>query len=142
LLKVNLKPGEKRRVKLMLDERALSYYDVDSKQWRANPGQFEVLVGSSSENIQPPGPACICRPQEPPQPVRCQATNQTPAEVAWIGDISACYLRKKKQHDSNMYATIVGLERHSKSCRRGAQQALCYVGLVRPRTSQPNSAIS
>jgi beta-glucosidase len=51
-VKVNLKPGEKRRVKVMLDERALSYYDVDSKQWRANPGQFEVLVGSSSENIR------------------------------------------------------------------------------------------
>jgi beta-glucosidase len=51
-VKVNLKPGEKRRVKLMLDERALSYYDVDSKQWRASPGQFEVLVGSSSENIR------------------------------------------------------------------------------------------
>ncbi len=51
-IKVNLKPGEKRRIKLMLDERALSYYDVGSKQWRADPGQFEVLVGSSSANIQ------------------------------------------------------------------------------------------
>jgi beta-glucosidase len=51
-VKVNLKAGEKRRVKLMLDERALSYYDVSSKRWRAEPGQFEVLVGSSSENIQ------------------------------------------------------------------------------------------
>jgi beta-glucosidase len=51
-VKVNLRPGEKRRVKLMLDERALSYYDVESKRWRAEPGQFEVLVGSSSENIQ------------------------------------------------------------------------------------------
>jgi beta-glucosidase len=51
-VKVNLHAGEKRRVTLKLDKRALSYYDVESKQWRADPGEFEVLVGSSSENIQ------------------------------------------------------------------------------------------
>src|SRR5216684_3028041 len=61
-VKVNLKPGEKRRVKVMLDERALSYYDVDSKQWRANPGQFEVLVGSSSESIQLQGRVTFSKP--------------------------------------------------------------------------------
>jgi beta-glucosidase len=36
----------------MLDKRSLSYYDPASKQWRADPGIFEVLVGGSSENIQ------------------------------------------------------------------------------------------
>jgi beta-glucosidase len=60
--KVVLKPGEKRRVKLTLDERALSYYDVDSKQWRAEPGQFEVLVGSSSDSIQLQGKLTLSKP--------------------------------------------------------------------------------
>jgi beta-glucosidase len=50
--KIQLKPGEKRTVTLMLDKRSLSYYDPASKQWRADPGIFEVLVGGSSENIQ------------------------------------------------------------------------------------------
>ena len=61
-VKVNLKAGEKRRVKLTLDERALSYYDVDSKQWRADPGQFEVMVGSSSESIQLQGRVTFSKP--------------------------------------------------------------------------------
>ena len=60
--KVILKSGEKRRVKLILDERALSYYDVDSKRWHAEPGQFEVLVGSSSESIQLQGRLTLAKP--------------------------------------------------------------------------------
>jgi len=36
----------------MLDRRALSYYDVNAKQWRAEPGDFNVLVGRSSEQIE------------------------------------------------------------------------------------------
>jgi len=51
-LKVHLRAGEKQRVTLKLDRRALSYYDVQSKQWRVDPGDFEVLVGSSSEDIR------------------------------------------------------------------------------------------
>jgi beta-glucosidase len=50
--KVNLQAGEKRRVTLKLDKRALSYYDITTRQWQADPGAFEVLVGSSSDNIR------------------------------------------------------------------------------------------
>ncbi len=50
--KVSLHPGETRRVTVTLDQRALSYYDVSSKQWRADPGEFEILVGHSSEQIE------------------------------------------------------------------------------------------
>jgi len=49
---VNLRPGETRKVSVMLDNRALSYYDVNAKQWRAEPGDFNVLVGRSSEQIE------------------------------------------------------------------------------------------
>ncbi len=51
-VKVNLHSGETKRVTVTLDRRALSYYDVNSKQWRAEPGNFEVLVGRSSEQIE------------------------------------------------------------------------------------------
>jgi beta-glucosidase len=50
--KVNLRPGETRKVSVILDSRALSYYDVNAKQWRADPGDFNVLVGRSSEQIE------------------------------------------------------------------------------------------
>jgi beta-glucosidase len=50
-IKVKLRPGETRRVSVSLDRRALSYYDVGAKQWRADPGEFGVLVGRSSADI-------------------------------------------------------------------------------------------
>ena len=51
-VKVSLRPGETKKVSVMLDSRALSYYDVNAKQWRADPGDFNVLVGRSSEQIE------------------------------------------------------------------------------------------
>lgn len=51
-VKVNLRPGETKKVSVMLDNRALSYYDVNAKQWRAEPGVFDVLVGRSSVQIE------------------------------------------------------------------------------------------
>jgi beta-glucosidase len=50
--KVHLKPGETRHVTIGLDRRALSYYDVGSKAWRAEAGDYEVLVGRSSAEIE------------------------------------------------------------------------------------------
>jgi len=49
--KVNLKPGETRRVTLGLDRRTFSFYDVQKKDWNAEPGDFAILVGGSSDNI-------------------------------------------------------------------------------------------
>lgn len=51
-VKLTLRPGETKRVTVTLDRRAFSYYDVNSKQWHAEPGNFEVLVGRSSEQIE------------------------------------------------------------------------------------------
>ena len=50
--KLTLRPGETKRVTVTLDRRAFSYYDMNSKQWHAEPGNFEVLVGRSSEQIE------------------------------------------------------------------------------------------
>ena len=50
--KLNLKPGETKRVTLTLDRRAFCFYDVKKKDWSAEPGDFTILVGGSSNNIQ------------------------------------------------------------------------------------------
>ena len=50
--KVALEPGETETVTFNLDERALSYYDPYQHAWVAEPGKFEVLVGSSSRDIR------------------------------------------------------------------------------------------
>lgn len=51
-VKVSLRSGESKRVSVMLNRRALSFYDVNAKGWRAEPGDFDVLVGRSSEQIE------------------------------------------------------------------------------------------
>ena len=50
--KVELKPGETKSVTIALEPRAFTYYDVKDKLWRADPGEFEVLVGRSSAAIE------------------------------------------------------------------------------------------
>ncbi len=50
--KVALQPGEEKTVAFELNERALAYYDPDQKTWVAEPGEFEVLIGSSSQDIR------------------------------------------------------------------------------------------
>jgi beta-glucosidase len=50
--KVFLKPGEQKKVTLTLNRRSFSYYDVKNKQWTAEPGNFSILVGSSSAQIE------------------------------------------------------------------------------------------
>ena len=49
--RVELAPGQTRRVSVKLDRRALSYYDVPRRQWTAEPGTFDILVGRSAEDI-------------------------------------------------------------------------------------------
>jgi len=50
-IKATLKPGETKRVEVSLDQRAFQYYNPDKKQWVLEPGEFEILVGSASDNI-------------------------------------------------------------------------------------------
>ncbi len=50
--KIHLEPGESKTIDFTLDQRALSFYDPAQKQWVAEPGEFEVLVGSSSRDIR------------------------------------------------------------------------------------------
>ena len=50
--KIFLRPGEMKRVTITLEPRSFTYYDVDSKQWRADAGAFDVLVGRSSDQIE------------------------------------------------------------------------------------------
>jgi len=42
-------------VKLALDERAFSYWDVKSGQWKVEEGTYGVLVGASSRDIRVSG---------------------------------------------------------------------------------------
>ena len=49
--KVFLQPGETQQVSLTIDRSALSFYNDQTGQWTAEPGEFKALIGTSSEDI-------------------------------------------------------------------------------------------
>ena len=50
--KIELAPGESKRVEIKLGERAFAYYSVFHRKWYVENGAFEILVGSSSRDIR------------------------------------------------------------------------------------------
>jgi beta-glucosidase len=50
--RVNLAAGETTDVRFTLDQSAMAFYSTAKKDWVAEPGQFDVLVGSSSRDIR------------------------------------------------------------------------------------------
>ncbi len=50
--RVNLDSHKTQHVTIQLDRRAFSFYDVSKKGWNAEPGEFLLLVGASSDDIR------------------------------------------------------------------------------------------
>lgn len=50
--KVSLQPGEETTVSFDLDKRAFAYYNVKLKDWHVETGEFEILIGKSSRDIE------------------------------------------------------------------------------------------
>ncbi|HUL17171.1 MAG TPA: glycoside hydrolase family 3 C-terminal domain-containing protein [Terriglobales bacterium] len=62
--KVLLRPGETRQVTVQLNRRAFSYFDVAKEDWRAEAGEFSILVGTSSARIELQGKFRLAQDQE------------------------------------------------------------------------------
>ena len=50
--KVFLEPGESKVVRHNIGKRDLSFWDVENKNWKAEEGSFNILVGASSADIR------------------------------------------------------------------------------------------
>ena len=50
--KVELRPGESKVVEFTISAEHLSFYDDERSEWRAEEGEFEVLIGSASDDIR------------------------------------------------------------------------------------------
>jgi len=53
--KCDLESGQQQEVTLKLDWGAFAFYDIETSIWKAEAGLFEILIGSSSRDIQPSG---------------------------------------------------------------------------------------
>lgn len=50
--RMELQPGETKTVEFTVNRAALSYWNPATKAWQADPGTFEIQVGSSSRDIR------------------------------------------------------------------------------------------
>lgn len=49
--KVALAPGEEKEVAFRLDKRSFAYYDEDVRDWVVETGEFELMIGKSSQEM-------------------------------------------------------------------------------------------
>jgi beta-glucosidase len=50
--KISLAPGKQARVRIVLDARSLSYWDVKNHAWAIAPGDYQIMVGASSRDVR------------------------------------------------------------------------------------------
>ena len=50
--KVHLEHKETKVVEMQLTDRDFSFWDVEHKAWKVEPGQYTVLVGAASDDIR------------------------------------------------------------------------------------------
>jgi beta-glucosidase len=50
--RVELEPGQKAHVTVLLDERSLSYWDTATHGWKVASGPYAVSVGGSSRDVR------------------------------------------------------------------------------------------
>jgi len=51
-VKVQLEPGEEKKVTFSVKDEQLSYYNLSLKKWIVEPGTYDLLVGASSRDIR------------------------------------------------------------------------------------------
>ena len=49
--KVKIDAHDEKNVEIRLTQRNFSHWSIDAKRWQIKEGSYEILIGSSSENI-------------------------------------------------------------------------------------------
>jgi beta-glucosidase len=49
--KIELRPGEEKTVSFELGKRAFAYYNTQIHDWHVESGEFEIIIGSSSDKV-------------------------------------------------------------------------------------------
>ncbi len=50
--KVELQPSQSREVRIVLDARAFAFYDPEKREWVAEAGAYDLLIGGSAADIE------------------------------------------------------------------------------------------
>jgi beta-glucosidase len=63
--RITLEPGEKRTMTFTLEKDAFAFYDEETREWNAEPGDFNIMIGSSSADIRISQPLTLKRLNSP-----------------------------------------------------------------------------
>ncbi|HUA36796.1 MAG TPA: glycoside hydrolase family 3 C-terminal domain-containing protein [Candidatus Sulfopaludibacter sp.] len=80
--KVFLQPGERQPVAVTLDQNAFAYYDVGTRSWVAEKGEYKILVGCSSRDIPLTGDFHLAQTVFQPERVSSVVQQTAPTAVA------------------------------------------------------------
>jgi beta-glucosidase len=61
--RIELDPGESRRVSMAVEPRMLARFDAPNQRWVLPPGTYRVAVGRSAANLLLTGEAFVMQPQ-------------------------------------------------------------------------------
>ena len=73
-VKVELQPGETKTVTVALDFRAFAFWHPGYKQWVAESGEFDILIGASSADIRASVPVTLQSTQTLPSLLNMEST--------------------------------------------------------------------
>ncbi|HEX2985441.1 MAG TPA: glycoside hydrolase family 3 C-terminal domain-containing protein [Caproiciproducens sp.] len=79
--KVGLIPGEEKIVGFQLDRRAFAYYDEKRHDWRVQSGEYEIMIGKSSRDIELRAIVTVFLPESPPEKFTLNST---------LGELMSC----------------------------------------------------
>ena len=51
-IKVELKPGESKKVHIAFDDKTFRYFNVVTNKWEIEKGTYDILIGASSDDIR------------------------------------------------------------------------------------------
>jgi beta-glucosidase len=60
--RLDLQPDQTRLAVLSLDARSFAHFDAAAKQRRCDPGEFEILISASAEDIRLRGAVSLSKP--------------------------------------------------------------------------------
>jgi beta-glucosidase len=50
--KVTLKAGEVQKIQFVLTEQDFAFWDINTKNWKTEPGAFTIMIGAASNDIK------------------------------------------------------------------------------------------
>ena len=103
--KIYLEPGETKSVSVELDSRSLSYYETKINGWYAKSGEYEILAGNSSDNIQTSAKLNYTASRYLPMTIESDTTFSALLNDPRTAPVFKAYLA---EHDKGSDDTVVG----------------------------------